>query len=336
MRRLQTFSRPPVHWWSKALADKRRQVNRARKQLERNHQVHLTATLYDSYLRLRREYRNNIKANRQESWQRFSSEQGASPWGPLYIFVSRSSPQATVPTTVRNSNTGQLTSTPAETADYLLTQYFADDDPITDIPLQQSDRNRSEYALPDSTDDPQFTALELSSVIASFSPKKAPGLDGFSAAIIIRVHTVMPALLLSLFNLCLVIGHFPTEWKAAAVKLLPKPGQTENTHKACRPISLLPLLGKCLEKLISRRLSWYALTKNWISEDQFAFLPDRSAEDALVALTMIISEAFQRKEYCLAIKVDINGAFDNCWWPAILNYLTEQPSQPVPCHPKLS
>ncbi len=84
------------------------------------------------------------------------------------------------------------------------------------------------------------------------------------------------------------------------------------------------MLGKCLEKLISRRLSWYALTKHWISEDQFAFLPDRSAEDALVALTKIINEAFQRKEYCLAIKVEINGAFDNCWWPAILNYLTEQ------------
>jgi hypothetical protein len=124
----------------------------------------------------------------------------------------------------------------------------------------------------------------------------------------------MPTLLLTLFNLSLTIGHFLTEWKTAVVKLIPKPGQTEGTHKANRPISLLPLLGKCLEKMIPRRLSWYVLTRRWISEDQFAFLPDSGAEDALVALTKIISEAFQRREYCLAIKVDINGAFDNCWW----------------------
>jgi hypothetical protein len=177
--------------------------------------------------------------------------------------------------------------------------------------------------LPDSTDNPQFTTLELSSVISSFSPKKAPGHDGFNAPIITRIHAVMPALLITLFNLCLAIGHFPTEWKKAVVKLIPKPGQTEGTDKANRPISLLPLLGKCLEKMISRRLSLYALTRRWISEDQFPFLPDRGAEDALVALTKTINDAFQRREYCLAIKVDINGAFDNCWWPAIVNCLTK-------------
>jgi hypothetical protein len=206
-----------------------------------------------------------------------------------------------------------MTSIPAETADLLLTQYFLDDDPSTDTSSQQSDRNRSSSDLSNSTNDPPFTTLELSSVISSFNSKKAPGHDGFNAPIISRIYTVMSALLLPLFNLCLTIGHFHTEWKTVVVKLIPKPGQTEGTHKANRPISLLPLLGKCLEKMISRRLSWYALTRRWISEDQFAFQPDRRAEDALVALTKIINETFQRREYCLAIKVDINGAFDNCW-----------------------
>ncbi|CAK9250284.1 unnamed protein product [Sphagnum jensenii] len=71
MRRVQAISRPPIHWWSTALADKRREVNRARRRLVRNHQDHQTATLYDCYMQLRKGYRNNIKANRQESWQRF-------------------------------------------------------------------------------------------------------------------------------------------------------------------------------------------------------------------------------------------------------------------------
>ncbi len=154
-----------------------------------------------------------------------------------------------------------MTATPAETADYLLTQYFPDDDPSTDTLSQHSDRVRSKSALLDSTDDPHFTATELSSVILSFDTKKAPGLDGFNAAIIERIHTVTPSLLLTLFNLCLSMGHFPKEWKTVAVKLLPKPGQPEDTHKANRPISLLLLLGKCLEKLVSSRLTWYALTK---------------------------------------------------------------------------
>jgi hypothetical protein len=136
-----------------------------------------------------------------------------------------------------------MTATPAETADYLLTQYFPDHDPSTDTPSQHS------------TDDPHFTATELSSVISSFDTKKALELDGFNKAIIEKIHTVMPLLPLTLFNLCLSMGHFPKEWKTAAVELLPKPGQSEDTHKTNRPISLLPLLGKCLEKLISRRLT---------------------------------------------------------------------------------
>jgi hypothetical protein len=121
MHRVKEFSRPPVHWWSTALADKRREVNRARKRLVHNHQNHRTNTLYDSHIRLRREYRNSIKVSRQESWKRFCSEQGTSAWGPLYNFISRTSPQGTGPTTVRNINTHQMTSTPTETAEYLLT-----------------------------------------------------------------------------------------------------------------------------------------------------------------------------------------------------------------------
>jgi hypothetical protein len=52
--------------------------------------------------------------------------------------------------------------------------------------------------------------------------------------------------------------------------------------------------------------------------------PDRGAEDALIALSSIINDAFQRKEYCLVVKVDISETFDNCWWPAILSYLIDQ------------
>ncbi|GFV06645.1 uncharacterized protein TNCV_2949671 [Trichonephila clavipes] len=84
-----------------------------------------------------------------------------------------------------------------------------------------------------------------------------------------------------------------------------------------RCISLLPCLGKCLEELCIIRLKRLDFLKKWLSDDQYAFTPQKSAEDALVRLCDMENAKTMR----LLISLDIKGAFDNDWWPGILHLL---------------
>ena len=64
---------------------------------------------------------------------------------------------------------------------------------------------------------------------------------------------VLPARLSMLFNICFNIAIIPPEWKIANVTPLPKAGNS-NLVLNCRPISLLPLLSKLIEKIVHNRI----------------------------------------------------------------------------------
>ena len=171
--------------------------------------------------------------------------------------------------------------------------------------------------------DPPFTLLELDLATKSFNPKKAPGLDGFTADICSHAITSDPELFLIIANSCLQLHHFPKIWKEATVIALPKPGKDNYAHpKSYRPIGLLPVLGKILEKMIMARLRHHLHPR--ISANQYGFMPQRSCEDALYTLIQHIRSKLQEKMIVTLVSLDIEGAFDSAWWPAIRMRLVEE------------
>lgn len=88
------------------------------------------------------------------------------------------------------------------------------------------------------------------------------------------------------------------------------PGREDYTKpKSYRPIGLLPVLGKVLEKLLTRRLRWYLLPK--LSVRQYGFTPQREAEDSLSDLVSHIRARMVAMEIVVLVSLDIEGAFDN-------------------------
>jgi hypothetical protein len=167
--------------------------------------------------------------------------------------------------------------------------------------------------------DQPFTELEVMDVVNIQNPKKTPGADGFTAAIIQKCHQIMPQYLTNLYNKCLYINYFPKIWKKSIVKVLPKPEKPDYSDpNAYRPISLLSVFAKILEKLIINRIIYYLKNKNSLSPNQFGFTAQTSTEDALHSLIKFIKNAFQKKGYALAISLDITGTFNYAWWPKIL------------------
>lgn len=103
---------------------------------------------------------------------------------------------------------------------------------------------------------------ELMKAVGSINPKKAPGEDGLTADICAHAVLTAPELCLSLANRCLQMGYFPVKWKQATVVVLRKPGKERyDVLKAYRPIGLLPVMGKVLEKMIVTRLKWHIVPR---------------------------------------------------------------------------
>ncbi|KAH8327438.1 hypothetical protein KR074_002764, partial [Drosophila pseudoananassae] len=84
--------------------------------------------------------------------------------------------------------------------------------------------------------------------VAGLNTKKSPGADGLEALAIKLLPPLGIQRLTSIFNACLEIGHFPSDWKKAEVILIPKPGKPEADLASYSPISLLSVLSNLEEK----------------------------------------------------------------------------------------
>jgi len=83
--------------------------------------------------------------------------------------------------------------------------------------------------------------------------KKATGLDGIPARFLRDNGAVIALTVTFLVNLSLSTGSVPKEWKKARIVPLYKSGGQENMDNY-RPISILPLLSKILEKVVNFQL----------------------------------------------------------------------------------
>jgi gmma-aminobutyric acid receptor subunit gamma/cGMP-dependent protein kinase 2 len=105
----------------------------------------------------------------------------------------------------------------------------------------------------------------------------------------------------------------PKVWKSADIRPIPKcAGASE--AKDFRPIALTSIVGKCLERLVMKRLS--PLLND---PTQFTYKPNRSTEDALITLIDSVTEHLDSnaKNRVRALFIDFSSAF-NTINPAIL------------------
>ena len=95
--------------------------------------------------------------------------------------------------------------------------------------------------------------------------------------------------IINITNACLDIGYWPSHFKMSTTIVIPKPNKVlYNTPKSFRPIVLLKTLGKLIEKVISDRLQFHAISNNFIYQSQLGGLKFKSTSDASITLTHFI------------------------------------------------
>ncbi|UYV74565.1 hypothetical protein LAZ67_12000152 [Cordylochernes scorpioides] len=113
-------------------------------------------------------------------------------------------------------------------------------------------------------------------------------------------------------------GYFPKKWKTAALKIIAKPNKTNyESAKSYRPISLLSNFSKILEKILKNKIYEFYIQNNLLSSRQHRFIKSKSTITALNTIIDVLME-HKQKELSALVTIDISGAFDNAWWPAII------------------
>ena len=99
----------------------------------------------------------------------------------------------------------------------------------------------------------------------------------------------------------------------------------ENSNDASkyRPISLLNVGGKVLEKLLINRIMHYLYSNDLLNPNQYGFSPQKSTTDAAMAVKGFIDEALTKGKIVALVSLDVKGAFDAAWWPSILKTLKD-------------
>ncbi|GBP78580.1 Putative 115 kDa protein in type-1 retrotransposable element R1DM [Eumeta japonica] len=290
---------PP--WWSPELEGLKRDA-RTKKRRIRNAAPGRREYVVGEYVQAREVYERAVAEAQTTSWKRFCSAQdGESLWDGIYRVIRETGKNRE--DVLLKTDSGQVIG-PDESATLLAETFFPDDRVDTDDPYHTEVRRRTDGSSqpPEASGDlpgvdPPFTGAEVRFALKAFHPRKAPGIDGFTSDICQAAIFRDLGLFLAMANKCLELGYFPRAWKVAAIKVIPKPGKEDYARpKSYRPIGLLPVLGKTVERMLVGRLQWHLMPK--LQATQYGFTPQRGTEDALYDLmTHIYQELNLKKDH---------------------------------------
>ena len=157
------------------------------------------------------------------------------------------------------------------------------------------------------------------SLIRNIKPNKAPRSDGISdQMLLLRDDSVILPLKI-IFRNILLTSIYPDSWKFAYVITIFKKGDKQ-LIKNYRPISLLPICDKILEKIMFNNLYSYLNANNLITNNQSGFRPGDSTTDQLLYLVNEIHQAFENPKSLevRAVFLDISKAFDKVWHDGLI------------------
>lgn len=117
-------------------------------------------------------------------------------------------------------------------------------------------------------------------------------------------------------------GTFPKQWKKAIVVPILKSGDA-NQPQNHRPISLLPILSKILEKVIANQLTNYLEENHLLSNTQHGFRARLSTETALTKLSNVLYDNIDNRKISLIILCDLSKAFDSVNHVSLMSKLSK-------------
>jgi len=156
----------------------------------------------------------------------------------------------------------------------------------------------------------QLSCYQVERMLSSLHTDTATGPDELPAFLLKDLAGEIAPNITTIINSSITHGIFPELWKKANVAAIWKNKGSKSDPSNYRPISILPVLARMVEKEIARQLTVYCDNKHIIPNQQFGFRAKSGCEIALIHALDSWMGSIDEGSYVGALLVDLSKAFD--------------------------
>ena len=171
-----------------------------------------------------------------------------------------------------------------------------------------SQPQQPEFASSFSAESISFSVSDVFNIMSTLNTTKATGIDNISPVLLKNCVNSLSTPVHTLFLLSITRGTLPKEWKTHLITPIFKSGDKADIRNY-KPVSLLCILSKVLEKLIYNSLSEFI--SNRISTQQFGFTKGRSSLQQLLVYFSNVVDATDGSASVDVMYLDLCKAFDS-------------------------
>ena len=260
------------------------------------------------YKRVRNQTTSAIRAAKIKAFKSVIDNPELGPWVKIRLIKGSNATSSKIDSMKLN---GKISTSPYQTAD-MLNEYFSTIGSNLNKSISTTHSNPVTEA---SKNGFHFDSVDISTVakvLASLKNKKNGGLNQIPAYIYKLLEPLILSPLTHVINISISGNTFPLCWKQALVIPIFKGGD-DSTPNNYRPISLLPILSKVLEKIIAAQINHHLSLHVLIGSRQFGFRSGCSTDQLLFQLTNKFKQLLSKKEskFLSIASLDIKKAFDS-------------------------
>lgn len=313
----RTITIPPHHiirddWMTIGLMKSSLKLNKMYRKCTNKPKTH---PLYIDYVAYRNAF-NKIKRTAKHDFYKDRFEQYKTDikktWKLMNSLIGKTHDKSSIQTTFKLNNS--ILTEPQEIANGFCT-YFSTIGSDLARSISQPTKNAFQYLQAKKTNNlnsffvTPTTPNEIQSIINSLKPKKSSGFDKLNTSLLKELGPEISHPLEVIINKSFIEGTVPSALKIAKVVPIYKSNERD-LFSNYRPVSLLPVMSKVLEKAMHKRLLTFFEYHNMLYDSQYGFRKNRSTTMAALELINDAIQALENNESMLAVFLDLSKAFD--------------------------
>ena len=156
----------------------------------------------------------------------------------------------------------------------------------------------------------QFVPLEIvEKYIRGIEICKASGIANLSSLLLKDAFRVISVELTHIINESIRTATFPDAWAVGSITPIPKEGDVLDPGN-WRPISILPLPSKLLEKAVHFQMAAHLDNNGYLAFNQHGFRKGKSTSTAILELTRVLTDNYNHTNHTSCVFVDYKKAFE--------------------------